>query len=96
MPRGGALCDTLRHTALRTEPRRIASTTLHIRPGEQEKGFIANYAKVKGQSVSDFARRAMLEHIEDELDVKIAEIAWEEFLADPVTYSAEEIAKEFL
>jgi uncharacterized protein (DUF1778 family) len=74
----------------------MASTTLHVRLDEREKNFIADYAKVKGQSVSDFARRAMLEHIEDELDVKIAEIAWEEFLADPVTYSAEEIAKEFL
>ena len=40
-------------------------------------------------------RRAALEKIEDELDIRAAEKAYAEYLADPVTYSLDEIEKEF-
>lgn len=74
----------------------MASATMTIRLESEEKNLIADYAAAFGTSVSEFMRRAALERIEDELDLKAWYEAKAEFDADPVTYSAEEIAKKYL
>jgi stalled ribosome rescue protein Dom34 len=55
--------------------------------------YIKDYAALKGTSVSEIVRRAVLEKIEDEIDLAIADRAMAEFLADPVTYTQDEIEK---
>ncbi len=48
----------------------MASATATIRLGSEEKALISDYAAVFGTSVSEFMRKAALERIEDELDLK--------------------------
>lgn len=69
--------------------------TITVRMGDEETRLIKDYARLHGITVSDFMRRAALEKIEDELDIRAAEKAYAEYLADPVTYSLDEIEKEF-
>ncbi len=69
--------------------------TMTVRMGDEETRLIKDYARLHGITVSDFMRRAALEKIEDELDIRAAEKAYAEYLADPVTYSLDEIEKEF-
>ena len=69
--------------------------TMTVRMGDEETRLIKDYARLHGITVSDFMRRAALEKIEDELDIRAAEKAYAEYLADPVTISHEELMKEF-
>ena len=69
--------------------------TITVRMGDEETRLIKDYARLHGITVSDFMRRAALEKIEDELDIRAAEKAYAEYLADPVTISHEELMKEF-
>ena len=69
--------------------------TMTLRINEEDARLIKDYARLHGITVSEFLRRAALEKIEDELDIRAAERAYAEYLADPVTYSHEEIMKEF-
>ena len=74
----------------------MASTTMTIRLESEEKALISGYAAAFGTSVSEFMRKAALERIEDELDLKAWDAAKAEFDSDPVTISASEIAKKYL
>lgn len=65
---------------------------LRLKP-EEEK-LIRAYVEVHGTNVSEFARKSMLERIEDELDLKIADEAMKEYLANPVSYTLDEVEKE--
>ncbi len=69
--------------------------TMTVRMGDEETRLIKDYARLHGITVSDFMRRAALEKIEDELDIRAAEKAYADYLADPVTISHEELMKEF-
>lgn len=74
----------------------MASTTMTIRLESDEKALISSYAEAFGTSVSEFMRKAAIERIEDELDLKAWEEAKAEFEADPTTISASEIARRYL
>ncbi len=74
----------------------MASATMTIRLESEEKALISDYAAAFGTSVSEFMRKAALEWIEDELDLKAWEEAKAEFEADPITISAAEIAEKYL
>lgn len=74
----------------------MTTTTMTIRLDGSEKTLISDYAAAFGTSVSEFMRKAALERIEDELDLKVWEEAKAEFEADPITYSAAEIAEKYL
>ena len=69
--------------------------TVSLRLSDDDARLIKDYARLHGVTVSEFMRRAALEKIEDELDLRAAEKAYAEYLADPVTISHEEIMKEF-
>lgn len=69
--------------------------TMTLRISDEDSKLIKDFAKLHGISASEFMRRAALEKIEDELDVRAGEKAYAEYLADPVTFSHEEIMKEF-
>ena len=67
--------------------------TMTLRISDEDSRLIKDFAKLHGISVSEFMRRAALEKIEDEIDVRAAEKAYAEYLADPVTYSHEEMGR---
>lgn len=65
-----------------------------VRLSEKEDILIRNYARLNNISVSELFRRAVLEKIEDEIDLKAYEKAMEEYKKNPVTYTLDEVAKE--
>ena len=67
--------------------------TMTLRINEEDSQLIRDYARLHGITVSEFLRRAALEKIEDELDIRAAEKAYADYLADPVTYSHEEMKR---
>jgi len=67
--------------------------TMTLRISDEDSRLIKDFAKLHGISASEFMRRAALEKIEDELDVRAAEKAYAEYMADPVTYSHEEMGR---
>ena len=69
--------------------------TMTLRISDEDSKLIKDFAKLHGISASEFMRRAALEKIEDELDARVAEKAYAEYLADPVTFSLDEIEKKF-
>lgn len=64
-----------------------------VRLTQEEDAIIRNYAKLNKISVSELFRRAVLEKIEDEIDLKACQRALEEYKKNPVTYTHEEVAK---
>ena len=66
---------------------------ISMRVSEKEKKLIQDVTNVNGMSVSEYIRKVVLERIEDEYDLKCYEAAMEEYKADPVTYTHEEIGK---
>ena len=65
-----------------------------VRLSEKEAILIRNYARLNNISVSELFRRAVLEKIEDEIDLKAYEKAMAEYKKNPVTYTLDEVAKE--
>ncbi|MFR1448766.1 MAG: type II toxin-antitoxin system RelB family antitoxin [Beduini sp.] len=66
-----------------------------IRLNPEEEKLFKSYADLHGYSLGEAFKKALLEKIEDEYDAAVADMAYEEYLKDPVTYSMEE-AKEML
>ena len=65
-----------------------------VRLSEKEDILIRNYARLNNISVSELFRRAVLEKIEDEIDLKAYEKAMAGYKKNPVTYTLDEVAKE--
>lgn len=74
----------------------MASSTMTFRVNDAEKALINDYATAFGMSASEFVRTSTLDRIENELDLKAWKSAKAEFDADPVTISADEIARKYL
>ena len=55
---------------------------------------LENYAERKDISVSEFIRRAVLEKLEDEEDIRAANEAYAEYLKNPVTIPHEQFWRE--
>ena len=68
--------------------------TISLRLSESDTLLFKKYAKLNGMTVSELVRRSVIEHIEDEYDLKAYEEAMAEFESDPVTYSLDEVEKE--
>lgn len=68
--------------------------TISIRLSNEDTQLVKSYANLHGISVSEFVRRSILEHIEDELDLKAYDEAMEEYKKNPKTYSLEEVERE--
>lgn len=66
-----------------------------IRLNPEEEKLFRSYADIHGFSLGEAFKKALLEKIEDEYDAAIADMAYEEHLKDPVTYSIDEV-KEML
>ncbi len=58
---------------------------------ETDRNFLEAYAKETGESVGEMAKNVLIEHVEDIMDARAADKAYEEYLAGPVTYSIDEV-----
>ncbi len=68
--------------------------SISLRVSERERELIKSFAKLYGESVSEYIRRTVMERIEDEFDLQTYREAKAEYDEDPATYSTEELAKE--
>lgn len=67
---------------------------ISLRLSEEDTRLIKNYASLHNISLSDLFRQAVMEKIENEYDLSAYEKAMEEYKADPVTYSLDDVEKE--
>ena len=70
----------------------MASTTMGVRFSEEERSGIEDVAKFKGKTASEVIREAVLEAIEDAIDVHEYKKALEE--DDGTRYTMEEVMRE--
>ena len=68
--------------------------TISIRLNPAEDKLIRGYADLHGLSVSELMRQAVLEKIEEDLDLALFEEALEDFKQNPKTYTLDEVDKE--
>lgn len=68
--------------------------TISIRLSQAENDLIRDYAHMQGITVSELMRQTVLDRIEDELDIKLFEEAYEDFKKNPQTYTLEEAERE--
>ncbi len=66
-----------------------------IRLTAEEKSLAESYAKLHAISLGEAFKRALFERIEDEYDITVADEAYQEYLANPKTYTHREV-KELL
>ena len=71
------------------------STTFTMRLDESQKTLISEYASVMGISMAELMLNATMDVIEDAIDLRTWHEAKAEHEANPVTYSHDEIMKEF-
>ena len=69
--------------------------TISLRLNDNDSMLIKKYAELYGITVSDLVRNAVLEHIEDELDLKAYNEAMEKYKADSTTYSLADVDAMF-
>ena len=69
--------------------------TISLRLSDEDTKLIKDYARMNNMSVSDLIRQAVIEKIEDEIDLEAYRKAVSAFKKDPVTYSLEDVEKEF-
>jgi len=68
-------------------------TTISVRLSDKDIELIKAYAKMNGISLSDLVRKALIEKIEDEYDLKCYYEAMEEYNKNSKTYTHEEVKK---
>ena len=68
--------------------------TISVRLNDADTELIKSYAALKNISVSELVRQAVMEKIEDEIDLKLFEEVMEDFKRNPKTYTLDEAEKE--
>ena len=61
---------------------------------DEEEKLIMDYIKHKNISISDLIRDAVMEKIEDEIDLRLYEEAYIEYEKNPITYTFDEVRKD--
>ena len=68
--------------------------TISLRMDEEDEKLIKEYAKTKNITISSLIRNAVLEKIEDEIDMDLYHIAMKQHIANPQVVSFDEMMKE--
>lgn len=68
--------------------------TISLRLNDADSVLFKRYAEINGLTVSELVRQSVLERINDEYDLQAFERAMDEYKANPVTYSLDEVTKE--
>lgn len=64
---------------------------ISVRLNDKDIALVKKYAEINNMSVSDFVRKAVMERIEDEIDLKVYDKAMAEYQRNPKAYSMEEV-----
>lgn len=67
--------------------------TISVRLNDKDTELIKAYAKMNGISLSDLVRKAIIEKIEDEYDLRCYYEALEEYKNNSKTYNHEDVKK---
>ena len=67
------------------------TVTMTIRLTQEEKELFKKHAAAKNAPLSEMVRAAVIEQIEDELDIKDYHEAMAEFKRNPITHTHEEV-----
>lgn len=70
-------------------------SVLSVRLSDEEYNALEKYALLSGVTMSGALKEAFFEKLEDEFDRKAFDDVLAEFEKDPVTYTNEEVMKEF-
>lgn len=70
------------------------SITKAIRLTSEENEMFLAFAEAQGISFSELCKNAILEKIEDLLDVQIADKSYQEFVSEPKTISLTELKSQ--
>ncbi len=65
-----------------------------VRFSNEEQCAIEQYSMITGRSISEIIRSAVMEKIEDEMDIEICRKALDECKKNPKTLTHEEMKKE--
>lgn len=68
--------------------------TISLRLSDRESDLFKRYADMNGITVSELVRQSVLTRIEDEYDLQAYDRSMAAYLADPVTFSLDEVEKE--
>lgn len=68
--------------------------TISVRLSEADTELIKSYAELNNISISELVRQAVIEKIEDEIDLKLFDEAMDDFKKNPKTYTLDEAEKE--
>lgn len=68
--------------------------TVSVRLNHDDAMLFRKYAEMNGISMSELVRRAVLERIEDDFDMKCYEKAMKEYHENPETFTLDEVEKE--
>jgi len=63
---------------------------------DEDKNFAEAYASEVGIKVGELAKKTLLEHIEDIMELRLYEQSKAEYEADPVTYTLDEVEAEII
>ena len=69
-------------------------STISLRMDEEEEKLIKEYAKAKNITISALFRNAVLEKIEDEIDLDLYHVAMKQHIKNPQVLSFDEMMKE--
>lgn len=64
---------------------------ISLRLSDQDHKLIRDFADLYGMSVSEFIRKTVMDHIEDEIDIQAYMEAMENLAVDSETYSMDDV-----
>lgn len=65
-------------------------TTITLELNDDDNQLFTKFAEIYGMTISDFAKKSMIERIEDEIDLK----SFNQSLEDEELYTLDEVKKE--
>lgn len=68
--------------------------SISLRLNDVDTDIIKSYASMRGMTVSELVRRIVMDHIEEEFDLKEYEKAYAEYKKDLVTYTLDEVIED--
>ncbi|QGX47378.1 translation repressor RelB (plasmid) [Streptococcus ruminicola] len=69
-------------------------STITVRLNQKEEELFKGYSELSGESISTLLKKALINNIEDELDYKVYQEAYQEYQKDSETISHADFKKE--
>lgn len=73
----------------------LCMSNISVRLNEQEETLFKTYAEFMDETLSTLFKKALLEKIENDFDLRVGQEALKEYQQDPVTYSVAEMRAKY-